>query len=587
MVQELLLRHRARTVLVVCPAGLCVKWQEEMRERFGLEFRIVNTDAVRQLRRDRGVGRERVHVVPAPDRLDRLAEGPSCQSLLDEVLAGVDHRRTPRKFDLLIVDEVHSAAPSGRGRYAIDSLRTQAIQRLAPHFEHRLFLSATPHNGYNGELHRAAGAARPAALRADVDPNPEQLREVLVRRLKRELREELPPEPGRHRPVPGAAGRWRWRSTTPTTSARPTTLLDRYAELRRSHHAQRVEALRRRLRDAAVEEAAVVVAGGVRQHAGAAPGHARSDATASSGIGAAQLQAAWDRSDDEARRRRGRRASSAEALATAARGQAAADRRGAGAPRRARRLGRGAAATGPTPAPTRCSTGSTETCRTAGGGWNDERVIVFTEYRDTQKWLIDLLLTHGFGGDGGERIATCTAAWTPTTASGPRPSSRRTRRARRCGSCWRPTPRPRASTCSATAGGCCTGRSRGTHRGSSSATAGSTATASRTRSSRSATSSPRAGRTTSSAIRHRARVPVARRLQGRADPRRPRLGRVRCSPTRWARPCWAAARSIDDDAIDRARSKPGYEGAPGRAQAARGAGPMPRAARGSPSTSSA
>ena len=27
VVQELLLRHRARTVLVVCPAGLCVKWQ--------------------------------------------------------------------------------------------------------------------------------------------------------------------------------------------------------------------------------------------------------------------------------------------------------------------------------------------------------------------------------------------------------------------------------------------------------------------------------------------------------------------------------------------------------------------------------
>ena len=49
---------------------------------------------------------------------------------------------------MLIVDEVHSAAPSGRGKYAVDSLRTRAIQRLAPHCEHRLFLSATPHNGY-------------------------------------------------------------------------------------------------------------------------------------------------------------------------------------------------------------------------------------------------------------------------------------------------------------------------------------------------------------------------------------------------------------------------------------------------------
>ncbi len=148
VVQELLLRHRARTVIVVCPAGLCVKWQEEMHDRFGLEFRIVNTDAVRQLRRDRGVG---ANVFTSFPRLivsiDWLKDRRA-QSLLDEVLSGVDHRRTPRKFDLLIVDEVHSAAPSGRGKYAIDSLRTKAIQRIAPHCEHRLFLSATPHNGY-------------------------------------------------------------------------------------------------------------------------------------------------------------------------------------------------------------------------------------------------------------------------------------------------------------------------------------------------------------------------------------------------------------------------------------------------------
>ena len=116
VVQELLLRHRARTVLVVCPAGLCVKWQEEMHDRFGLEFRIVNTDAVRQLRRDRGVG---ANVFTSFPRLivsiDWLKE-LRAQSLLDEILTGVDHRRTPRTFDLLIVDEVHSIAPPGHGR---------------------------------------------------------------------------------------------------------------------------------------------------------------------------------------------------------------------------------------------------------------------------------------------------------------------------------------------------------------------------------------------------------------------------------------------------------------------------------------
>jgi superfamily II DNA/RNA helicase len=30
------------------------------------------------------------------------------------------------------------------------------------------------------------------------------------------------------------------------------------------------------------------------------------------------------------------------------------------------------------------------------GSWNTERVIIFTEYRATQKWLYDLLARHGF-----------------------------------------------------------------------------------------------------------------------------------------------------------------------------------------------
>jgi phosphatidylserine/phosphatidylglycerophosphate/cardiolipin synthase-like enzyme len=40
VVQELLLRHRARTVLVVCPASLSLKWQSEMADRFGGEEQV-------------------------------------------------------------------------------------------------------------------------------------------------------------------------------------------------------------------------------------------------------------------------------------------------------------------------------------------------------------------------------------------------------------------------------------------------------------------------------------------------------------------------------------------------------------------
>ena len=55
VIQEMILRHRVRSVLIVCPSSLQLQWQEEMRDKFGLEFRIVDSDAISQLRRKRGI----------------------------------------------------------------------------------------------------------------------------------------------------------------------------------------------------------------------------------------------------------------------------------------------------------------------------------------------------------------------------------------------------------------------------------------------------------------------------------------------------------------------------------------------------
>src|SRR5215472_8847962 len=44
VVQEMILRHRVRSVLIVCPSSLQVQWQEEMRDKFGLEFRIIDSE---------------------------------------------------------------------------------------------------------------------------------------------------------------------------------------------------------------------------------------------------------------------------------------------------------------------------------------------------------------------------------------------------------------------------------------------------------------------------------------------------------------------------------------------------------------
>lgn len=46
---------RVRSVLIVCPSSLQVQWQEEMRDTFGLEFRIVDSESISQLRRKRAI----------------------------------------------------------------------------------------------------------------------------------------------------------------------------------------------------------------------------------------------------------------------------------------------------------------------------------------------------------------------------------------------------------------------------------------------------------------------------------------------------------------------------------------------------
>jgi hypothetical protein len=51
----MILRHRVRSVLIVCPSSLQVQWKEEMRDKFGLEFRIVDSEAISLLRRKRGI----------------------------------------------------------------------------------------------------------------------------------------------------------------------------------------------------------------------------------------------------------------------------------------------------------------------------------------------------------------------------------------------------------------------------------------------------------------------------------------------------------------------------------------------------
>ncbi|WP_317931939.1 DISARM system SNF2-like helicase DrmD [Halioxenophilus sp. WMMB6] len=185
VIQELLLRHRARSVLVVCPASLQEKWRVEMLEKFGLEFKIVDTDFVKRLRRERGI-----HANPWTSfprliaSMDWMKSGEALRLIRDILPV---HPTYPRKFDILVVDEAHNIAPSGSGKYAIESQRTKLIRTLSPHFQHRLFLTATPHNGYTESFTSLLELLDDQRFARTVLPDEAQLSQVMIRRLKTDL----------------------------------------------------------------------------------------------------------------------------------------------------------------------------------------------------------------------------------------------------------------------------------------------------------------------------------------------------------------------------------------------------------------
>jgi SNF2 family DNA or RNA helicase len=185
VIQELLLRHRARTVFVVCPASLQEKWRVEMLEKFGLEFMVVNTDYVKELRRARGI-----HANPWSSfprliaSIDWIKSGEPLRMLRDVLPVRSSY---PRKFDILVVDEAHNVAPVGSAHYALESQRTQFIRKIAPHFQHRLFLTATPHNGYTESFTSLLELLDDQRFSRNILPDDKQLSQVMIRRLKTDL----------------------------------------------------------------------------------------------------------------------------------------------------------------------------------------------------------------------------------------------------------------------------------------------------------------------------------------------------------------------------------------------------------------
>jgi SNF2 family DNA or RNA helicase len=180
--RELLMRKKVREIVVACPPSVLPQWQDELEQRFGLTFEVLTRDYVLRVRQQRGYATNpwKTHarfLISQRLLVDEAYAGPM-RDWLGDFLPG----------SLLILDEAHHAAPSSGARYAIDSKITRAIRDLAPRFEHRLFLSATPHNGHSNSFSALLELLDPQRFCRGVPVKGKKLLDdVMVRRLKEDL----------------------------------------------------------------------------------------------------------------------------------------------------------------------------------------------------------------------------------------------------------------------------------------------------------------------------------------------------------------------------------------------------------------
>jgi len=184
VLQELILRQQAGFVLIICPASVSLQWRDEMLRRFGLRFEVMSRAFLAQRRRERGFG-----VNPWATHNRFIISYPLIRrpEYRDVLLAHLGHRA---EKGLLIVDEAHVAAPAAASKYAVDSETTATLRDLAPKFDNRLFLSATPHNGHSNSFSALLEILDPVRFTRGVTvSDPASLEPVMVRRLKRDLRQ--------------------------------------------------------------------------------------------------------------------------------------------------------------------------------------------------------------------------------------------------------------------------------------------------------------------------------------------------------------------------------------------------------------
>lgn len=185
VIKELKARGLVKRVLVVCPTGLVTQWASEMQEKFHEKFNVIlpsDYDTIRRLTDNEDVYGQYDQVISPMDSIKPIEKhagwnAEKVEKYNEERIYSIINSG----WDLIIIDEAHRVAGSSGevARYKLGYLLSQASPYL-------LLLSATPHNGKTEPFLRLVRLLDEEAFPNARSIVKEQVAPYLIRTEKRE-----------------------------------------------------------------------------------------------------------------------------------------------------------------------------------------------------------------------------------------------------------------------------------------------------------------------------------------------------------------------------------------------------------------
>ncbi len=169
---ELILRRRAKRILVVATKAMLTQFQQEFWTRFSIPLVKLDSGKIKQIR---------AHIPLNQNPFDQFDKAiVSIDTLKDDEQYRVALEKS--WWDLIIIDEAHNVAERGGPRTG--SLRNALAERLTSRSDALVLLSATPHDGSRRSFASLMRMLDPTSI-ADPDHyGPEDIKGLFLRRFR-------------------------------------------------------------------------------------------------------------------------------------------------------------------------------------------------------------------------------------------------------------------------------------------------------------------------------------------------------------------------------------------------------------------